>query len=159
MWAGAPYNLQEHWKFYLEEPGFLDSAENYSLLAVLSGYYFGALWGIIIHRLDTKHAYGIAAVMAFVGYVGLGISIKFMDIGVLSISMAILFFFTIAFSASLAMMSAIITPIEFFDRYASFLIIGLLVGYIKITPVFERSIKKSWFRDIAGKVQDTDDRI
>lgn len=150
--------MQEYWKFTLEESGFIESTENYTLLAVMSGYYFGALTGIIIHRSDSKHAYGIAAMMALIGYVGLGISVKLVEIEVLSIFLSVMFFFIISFSASLAMMAAVNTPIECFDRFASFLIIGLLIGYIKISPVFERIIQKSWFRNVAGTIQDTDNR-
>ena len=158
MWAGAPYNLQERWKFRMEQQGFEESAENYTFLAVLSGYYFGLFSGIVVHRLDSKYAYAIAAILAFVGYVGIGIGIKIMEAGILEISIMIALFFMISFSASLAMMSAVNMPIDWFDRYASFLIIGLLIGYIKITPVFESAIERKWFKRVADKIEDTENR-
>ena len=45
-------------------------------------------------------------------------------------------------------MAAVNTPIECFSRMASFLTIILLIGYLKISPIFEEAIHSGWIKDI-----------
>ena len=77
--AGASYNLHDRWNFIFEDKGFEKPAHNYTLLVVLFGYYLGAVSGLIIHRLDNRYAYGIASVLAFIGYIGLAIISKVIE--------------------------------------------------------------------------------
>ena len=56
--------------------------------------------------------------------------------------------FIAAFSGSVAIMAAVNTPIEWFSRLAGFLTIILLIGYLKISPIFEDAIHSGWMKEI-----------
>jgi hypothetical protein len=120
--------------------------------------YLGATTGFVIYRMGNAVAYGMAALFALIGYVGLGICSSYTS------ASEWLFFFTLVFliiaavSSGIAIVAAICTPVENFTRRGSILMIILMMGYFLIGYMFEYSIRwglfpktrSSWYFSIFG---------
>jgi len=152
LFAGASYNLHERWELVIVEQGYKKTSHNYTQMVVLFGYYFGILSGIIIHYLDVIYAYAIAAVLAFIGYVGLGIVVVVDEGSTYHLIVTLIFLFIAAFSGSVATFAAIVTPVKNFPRLASLMVIVIMIGYYHIAPLLEEAVRQTWYHKVNKQV-------
>lgn len=144
--ATSSIDLCDHWKAMIKYQKFdwLEHRNDFVLFAVLLGY-LGATPGFMIHYQGNAISYGCAALLALVGYIGLGVCASWTN------PSEWLFFFTLVFlviaamSSAIAIVAAVCTPVENFTRKGSILLIILLIGYFLIGYMFEESLRWSVF--------------
>lgn len=143
--AGACYNLFAYFQQIGAAKGYGSTTMTAIKYTVLFGYYLGLLPGLINRALGDTIALIIAAVMAVVSFTALGFIVD-ADNMVAEISMLV-FLFTGAMSGGIATIAAIVTPVKSFPKMAGILIIVILIGYYKIAPYFEFSIRSAFFEE------------
>lgn len=110
-------------------------------MVILFGY-LGCFPGHIVHALETFTSFILAAVLALLGFIGLGICASFETGGGLLFFFTLLSLFLASLSSSIAIVGAVAIPAGNYTRRASLLLIVLLITYYKLGSLDEASFRK-----------------
>lgn len=145
--TGACYNLFAYFQQIGAAQGYGKTTMTVIKYTVLFGYFLGLIPGYIVRTIDEKGGFIVAAIMSFLSMATLGyIANNGEGSGFEWIIMILALFFG-AMSGSIAIIAAIVTPVKSFPFKAGALIIVILIGYYKIAPYFEYSIRSAFLED------------
>ena len=114
--------------------------------------YFGLFPGIFVHHFGNKWTFSIAAILALIGYWGLGFFASFKVGSGAHLAGTLLCLAIAGFSSSIVIVTSIWTPVENFTIRASMLSVILFIVYYHMANAFEYSLRHSVFSDIRPSV-------
>lgn len=144
-------NLYKRWETVVLLQGYTSSTLPWVMYAVLLGY-LGSFPGLYVHYMGKGMSFVLSAVLVLIGYIGLGIASTWNQGGTFLIIFTLLFLFLAALGSSIAIVSAVSTPVGNFTRRGAILMIVLMLVYFKIGPVFEASLRKGTLTGIDKSV-------
>lgn len=145
--TGACYNLFAYFQMIGAAQGYGGTTMTIIKYTVLFGYFLGLIPGYIVRAIDEKGGFIVAAIMSLISMSVLGYLANNGEGSTFEWFIMILFLFTGAMSGSIAVIAAIVTPVKSFPYKAGTLILVIMIGYYKIAPYFEFSVRSAFFED------------
>lgn len=145
--AGCVLNLKQRWEDFISDQGYDHSAHNWLFLSVLLGY-FGCFPGFVIHYSNYVVSYAVSIICALIGFIGLGICSTYDEPSGLHLMATLIFMVIACFSSGNAVVTATVAIVRYFYGRTLFLIIVLMVGYLKFGNVLEMSARYSILKGV-----------
>ncbi len=117
------------------------------LMAVQAGYYSGIIGGMLVDKKANIINYSIAAGVSAVSFGGLAYTIQ-SDFGFFLQMVTIVLLFTAGLAASIATICSIVSIVKNFEEgTVSYLLVALLITYMKLAQAFDDAIHDAFFPD------------
>lgn len=150
--AGAALNLND--RFGEVSNLASDTMQQFMLMSVQLGYYFGIVPGLLVDKLPAKMIpMVVAALISAVSFGGLAFTVgaDFAEVPIQILT--VLCMFLAGFAASMATMTSMVTIVgNFKSKKVNVMLAGLIVTYMKLAPAFEDALKEAFFDEVEDRM-------
>ena len=145
--AGVTYNLYSYFLLFGDMKGYGQFTAQAIKTTVLFGYYFGFLPGLIIRWSSPAVTFIIASFTTLTSFIVLGYISTLSKGGNLQWLSMMFFLFIGSMSGSFATICSIVSTVINFPRVLGYVVMAILIGYYKVAPYFEFTIRVTFFPD------------
>ena len=149
--AGGTLNLIPYFLEIKDKLGFSPLQQELVRWGTLLGFFGGILSGPIVDILGTTISFPIAAFISGGGYIGLAFYTDSSKVDTFNTIVIVALLVTVAFGASIAVISAVATVIKNFSRNVGGMIASVMVAYLFASEYLDLCVRKGYFTDVSLK--------